>query len=128
MATTFFLIDETVVAVAVRSTAALRVAGWIPARNKYLYGLQVVVLGLAVCVCDFLFLKAPPIQELYPTFFNIFFKTELYSTQFSFLERKPVSHQWTYYRLIMMMIMTGFKTLARQIVGFFYHEFPRCLL
>ena len=32
------------------------VAGSIPARNKYLFGLQVVVLGLAVCVCDFLYL------------------------------------------------------------------------
>ena len=36
-----------------RLTAALCVAGSIPARNKYLYGLQVVVPGLAVCVCEF---------------------------------------------------------------------------
>ena len=32
-------------------TAALRVAVSIPACNKYLYDLQVVVPGLAVCVC-----------------------------------------------------------------------------
>ena len=41
-------------AVAERSTDALRVVGSIFARNKYLYGLQVVVPSLAVCVCDFL--------------------------------------------------------------------------
>ena len=39
---------------AVRSTAALCVAGSIPVRNKYLYELQVVVPSLAVSVCDFL--------------------------------------------------------------------------
>ena len=44
---------DTVGAVAERPTAALRVAGSIPAQNKDWYGLQVVVPGLAVCVCDF---------------------------------------------------------------------------
>ena len=47
-----------------QSTAALRVVGSIPALNKYLYGLQVVVLGLTVCVCDrSMFVKATTIQE-----------------------------------------------------------------
>ena len=41
-------------AVAERPTAALPVSSSIPARNKHLYGLQVVVPDLAVCVCDFL--------------------------------------------------------------------------
>ena len=35
------------------SIAALRVAGSISTRTKYLHGLQVVVPGLAVCVCEF---------------------------------------------------------------------------
>ena len=48
--------DGTVDTVVERSTAALRVAGLIPARNNYLYDLQAVVPGLAVCVCDFSFL------------------------------------------------------------------------
>ena len=43
--------DDTVIgAVIKRLTAVLRVAGSIPARNKYLHGLQVVVSGLAVYV------------------------------------------------------------------------------
>ena len=46
--------DDTVKAMAERSTAALLVAGSIPARKKYLYGLQVDVPGLAVSVYDFL--------------------------------------------------------------------------
>ena len=36
-----------------RSTVVLRVVDSIPIRHKYLYGLQVVVPGLAVCVCEF---------------------------------------------------------------------------
>ena len=35
------------------STTALRVTGSIPTRHKYLYDLQLVVPGVAVCVCDF---------------------------------------------------------------------------
>ena len=53
-------------AVAKRWTAVLLVAGSIPARNKYLYGLQVVVPGMAVCVCDVsMFVNAPTIQGLF---------------------------------------------------------------
>ena len=45
-----------------RTTAALCDAGSIPARCKYLYGLQVVVSGLPVCVCGFsMFVNAPTI-------------------------------------------------------------------
>ena len=45
--------DDTVGAVVERPTPAQRVTGSIPSRNKYLYGLQSVVPGLTVCVCDF---------------------------------------------------------------------------
>ena len=56
--------DGMVGAVAERSTAALRVAGSNPARNKYLYGLQ--VLFHAICVCDFfMFVNAPTIQDVF---------------------------------------------------------------
>ena len=48
------LLDGTVGALVERSSAALRVAGSIPTRNKYLYDLQIVVPGLADCVCGFL--------------------------------------------------------------------------
>ena len=48
-----------------RLIAALRIAGSIPTRKKYLYGLQVVVLDQAVCVCNFsMVINAPTIQEL----------------------------------------------------------------
>ena len=47
-------LNGTVGAVGERTTAVLRVAGSIPARNKYSYDLQIVVSGLAVCVCDFI--------------------------------------------------------------------------
>ena len=47
------IVDVTVGAMVERLTVALCVAGSIPARNKYLYGLNVVVPGLAVCECDF---------------------------------------------------------------------------
>ena len=46
--------DGTVGAVVELSTAALRVAGSIPGWNKYLFGLQVVVSVLPVCVFFFL--------------------------------------------------------------------------
>ena len=59
-------VDGTVGAVVERPTAALRVAGLIAAWNKYLYGLFVVVPGLAVCVCVCsMFVNAPTIQELF---------------------------------------------------------------
>ena len=49
-----------------RPTGRLRVAGSIPRRNIYLYHLQIVVPGLAVCVCEFsVFVNAPTIQELF---------------------------------------------------------------
>ena len=46
------MVDDAVGAVVEQPTAVLRVAGSIPTQIKYLYSLQVVVLGLAVfCVC-----------------------------------------------------------------------------
>ena len=56
--------DGTVGTVVERSTAALRVAGSTPTRNKHLYDLHSVVPSLAVCVCDVsIFENAPTIQE-----------------------------------------------------------------
>lgn len=47
-----------------RLTAALHVVGLIPIRNKYWYGLRIVVLGLAVCVCEIImYINEPTIQE-----------------------------------------------------------------
>ena len=43
-----------------RSTAALRGGGSIAARNKYFNGRQVVVPGVAVCVCEFKCLNTHP--------------------------------------------------------------------
>ena len=48
-----FHYDGTVGSVVECSSVALRVAGSIPARNKYLFDLNLVVAGLAVCVCEF---------------------------------------------------------------------------
>ena len=42
-------VDNMVGAVAEQMAAPLRVGGSIPQRNKYIYDLQIVVLGLAVC-------------------------------------------------------------------------------
>ena len=43
-------------------------------QNKYLYGLQIVVLGLAVCVCGFsVFVNAPTIQESFLERGNVVF-------------------------------------------------------
>ena len=69
--------DDTVGALVERPTVALRVAGSISARNKYLYGLQVVVPGLALCVCEvqprfrsncycpFIFLKGKSLNDTF---------------------------------------------------------------
>ena len=59
------MLVDTVDAVVERSTTALNVVGSIPARNKYMYGLQVVASGLAVCVRVLsMFVNAPTVQEL----------------------------------------------------------------
>ena len=51
-----------------RSTAELRVAGSIPARNKYLS-------GQAVCVCGFsTFINASTIQEVLLVWDNVFLR------------------------------------------------------
>ena len=67
-----FRFNDTVGALVERPTAALRYAGSIPARNKYLYGLQVVVPGLAVC--DFpMFVNASTVHELFLVQGSVFF-------------------------------------------------------
>ena len=48
------MLDGTVGAVAERATPVLRVTGSIPAPNKYLFDLQILVPGLPVCAYDFL--------------------------------------------------------------------------
>ena len=58
-------------AVAERLTAALSVTGSILPRLKYLYCLEVVLLGLGVCVCDF---TLPTIQEKLLVGMFFFFK------------------------------------------------------
>ena len=50
---TEFIANGTVGIVVERCTAALSVSSWIPARNKYLYDLQIVVPSRAVCICEF---------------------------------------------------------------------------
>ena len=69
--------DDTVGTVVEQPTAALRVAGSIPARNKYLYGLQVVVSRLPVCVCDFsIFVNTGTIPSVGRRFLNLRKKRE----------------------------------------------------
>ena len=59
-------IDGMVGSMAEPLTTALCVPGLNPARNKYLYGLQVVVPGQAVCVCDFsVYKRTHDIQVLF---------------------------------------------------------------
>ena len=41
------------------------VAGSIPAQNKYLYGLQIVVPGLGICACDYMFVNATHGHKIY---------------------------------------------------------------
>ena len=59
--------NDTVGAVAELPNVTQCVVGSIPARNKSLFVLQIVVPGLAVNVCEFsLFVNSPTIQELLP--------------------------------------------------------------
>ena len=60
-----YQLGDMITAVVVRPSAALRVASSIPAWNKYLYDLHVLVPGVVVCICDFfMFVNAPTTQEL----------------------------------------------------------------
>ena len=52
-ASRIFFKADTVGAGAERPTAALRITGSVRGRNKSLYGPQIVVRGLDVCVCEF---------------------------------------------------------------------------
>ena len=82
--------EDTVGAEVNRPTAALRVAGSIPVRNKYLYGLWIAVPGLAVCVCDFsMFVNAPTKQELFLGG-NVFFKKKEKKKEYR-NKRQPIS-------------------------------------
>ena len=73
-----WIIEDMVGAEVERRTAALRVAGSLSTRNKNLNGLQVVVPGLAVCVCvTFLCFYAQPRhksvgQRFFLYFLNIY--------------------------------------------------------
>ena len=53
-------------------TAALRVAGSMPVRNKYSYGLEVIVPSLAVCVSN-MFVNASTKQVLFREWGNVLF-------------------------------------------------------
>ena len=59
-------------AVAAWFAAALRVAGSTPTEHIYLYGLQVVVPGLAIGVCDFSMFVV--VSGIIPSVRHFFFK------------------------------------------------------
>ena len=70
-----YMFDDMVGAVAEGPTAPLRVMGSIAAWTKYLYSLQIVIPG---CLCFFMFVNAPTIQELFLMWNNLFFKYILF--------------------------------------------------
>ena len=70
----FFFFRSTLMQIVERSTAVSHVVGLYPARNKYLYDLQIVDAGLTVCVCGFsMFVSAPTIQEIFLVCAKFFF-------------------------------------------------------